>query len=75
MPTLNIDEAQSRLPQLIDQLCTGEEVIITQHDKPVARLVPPDLPKGVPIFGQGKGKMLLDMDDDSHLDDFAEYMP
>jgi hypothetical protein len=31
--------------------------------------------KGVPIYGRGKGKLLLDVEDESHLDDFAEYMP
>lgn len=75
MPTLTIDEAQSQLPQLIDQLRPGEEVVITRDNKPVARIVPPELPKGRPIYGRGKGKMNLDMDDDSHLADFAEYMP
>jgi prevent-host-death family protein len=75
MPTLTIDEAQAQLSQLIDRLRPGEEVVITRDDKPVARLLPPELPKGVPIYGRGKGKMSLDVDDDSHLADFAEYMP
>ncbi len=74
MPSLTIDETQSRLPQLIDQLRPGEEIVITRDNKPVARLVPTEAPKGVPIYGRGKGKMSLDVDDDSHLADFAEYM-
>jgi antitoxin (DNA-binding transcriptional repressor) of toxin-antitoxin stability system len=75
VPTLTVAEAQSRLPQIIDQLRPGEEVVITRDDRPVARLLPPALPKGVPVYGRGKGKMSLDADDDSHLADFAEYMP
>ncbi len=74
MPTLTIDEVQSRLPQIIDALAPGEELVITRGDKPVARLTG-ELPKGMPIYGRGKGKMNLNMDDDEHLKDFAEYMP
>ncbi len=34
-----------------------------------------ELPKGVPILGRGKGKLIKFCDDDEHLNDFAEYMP
>lgn len=33
-------EAKTRFGELLDRVCRGEEVIITRHDKPVARLVP-----------------------------------
>ena len=75
MATLTIDELQSQLPQIIDQLRPGDELVITRNDLPVARLLGPELPKGVPIYGRGKGKMSLNMDDDSHLADFEESMP
>ncbi len=75
MPTLTIDEAQSQLPQLIDKLRPGEEVVITRGDKPVARLLPPELPQGIPIYGRGKSTLVAYIDDDEHLKDFSEYMP
>lgn len=34
-------EAKNRLGQLLDLVERGEEVVITRHGKPVARLVPP----------------------------------
>lgn len=74
MPTLTVAEAQSRLPQLIDQLRPGEEVVLTRDDRPVARLVGEAIPKAVPVYGRGKGKSHIDADDRSHLADFAEYM-
>ncbi len=74
MPTLTIDEVQSRLPQIIDELNPGEELVITRGNFAIARLLTPELPKGIPIYGRGKGKMDIDMDDKSHLEDFAEYM-
>lgn len=72
MPTLTIDEVQSRLPQIIDALAPGEELVITRGDKPVAQLTG-ELPKGMPIYGRGKGKMNLNMDDDEHLKPVAKY--
>lgn len=33
------------------------------------------LPKGVPILGRGQGMLVEYIDDDEHLNDFAEYMP
>lgn len=75
MPTLSIDEVQARLPEVIDQLRPGEEVVITRDDRPIARLSRPPLPKGVPILGRGKGMLISYDEADEHLKDFAEYMP
>jgi prevent-host-death family protein len=74
MSTITLEEAQAHLPELVDNLTAGEEVIITRNGKPVGRLLPPELPKGVPIIGRGKGKLIRYIDDDEHRKDFAEYM-
>ncbi|QEL13457.1 hypothetical protein [Limnoglobus roseus] len=34
-----------------------------------------DLPKGVPVIGRGQGMLVEYIDDDEHLEHFAEYMP
>ena len=75
MPTLTIDEAQARLPQLIEGLRPGDELVITRDNRPVARLLSPDSPRGVPVFGRGKEMLVAYVDDDEHLRDFAESMP
>jgi prevent-host-death family protein len=38
--TVSVDEAQDKLPDLLAQAVAGNEVIITEHGTPVARLVP-----------------------------------
>jgi antitoxin (DNA-binding transcriptional repressor) of toxin-antitoxin stability system len=38
MATVSIDEAQTRLSEIVHQLAPGDEVIITENDKPVATL-------------------------------------
>lgn len=37
-------EAKTRFGQLLDRVSRGEEVIVTRHDKPVARIVPAGRP-------------------------------
>ncbi len=38
--TVGAYEAKTRLPSLLEHVARGNEVIITKHDRPVARLVP-----------------------------------
>ena len=39
MTTVTIQQAQSTLSELIHRLSLGDEVVITENDRPVARLV------------------------------------
>jgi prevent-host-death family protein len=38
--TVSVDEAQNKLQDLVAQALAGDEVIITEHGTPAARLVP-----------------------------------
>jgi prevent-host-death family protein len=38
-------EAKTRFGELLDRVSRGEEVVITRHDRPVARLVPEGVPR------------------------------
>lgn len=38
--TVSVDEAQNKLQDLVAKALAGDEVIITEHGTPVARLVP-----------------------------------
>ena len=75
MQTASIQEAQTHLASLIAGLQPGEEIVITEQDRPVARLVterhdkPRDRKPGSAI-----GKLVIIDDDDEHLEDFREYM-
>ena len=40
MATVTAFEAKTRFGELLDRVPKGEEVVITRHDKPVARLNP-----------------------------------
>ena len=40
MATISAFEAKTRFGELLERVANGEEVVITRHDKPVARMVP-----------------------------------
>ena len=76
MPTVTIEEAQNSLSDLIHSLPPGEEVVITENDRPVARLVSAAAPQRTPRQpGTLKGTVLsMAPDFDAPLEDFREYM-
>ena len=51
-----VEEAQTKLKELIGKLAPGEEVILTENQRPVAKLVgerPPHPPRPSPGLGKG----------------------
>jgi prevent-host-death family protein len=74
MSTVTVEEAQAKLPELIEKLTPDEDVIITRNNQPVARLVGQPPAKPQPVFGRGRGKVVVLSEDDEHLKDFEEYM-
>jgi prevent-host-death family protein len=76
MTTVTLHEAKSKLADLIHQLQPGDEVLITENQQPVAKLVGQATPLLEPRkAGSAKGKLTVVQDDDEHLRDFAESMP
>jgi prevent-host-death family protein len=45
MATVTAFEAKTRFGELLERVARGEEVVITRHDKAVARLVPEGAPR------------------------------
>ena len=39
MRTIKINQAKTRLSRLVEEAANGEEIVITKHNRPVARLV------------------------------------
>ena len=64
MVTSTIDEAQSQLAHLIDLAERGEEVVIAQSGKPVARLVSCRQATGPRKGGQWRGRVHISPDFD-----------
>ena len=77
MPTVTIEDVRNKLSELIHRLTPGDEVVITENDQPVARLVPaapPSEPRKVPRLGTLRGTVLSMEHFDDPLEDFQEYI-
>ena len=77
MTSLSIDEAQLNLRDLVHGLTAGDEVLIVENDRPVARLLPAESkPQQTPRqLGTMCGTVLyMAPDFDAPLEDFKEYM-
>ncbi|OGL08409.1 MAG: hypothetical protein A3F92_12070 [Candidatus Rokubacteria bacterium RIFCSPLOWO2_12_FULL_71_22] len=46
MRTAGVREARQNLSALLDEVKKGREIVITERGRPVAKLVPPDHPRG-----------------------------
>lgn len=58
MNVYNVHAAKTKLSQLIEQACAGEEVVIARNNEPVVKLVPvQQRPK--PQFGSLKGQVVM----------------
>ncbi len=73
---ISVEEAQSKLRQLIDQLAPGDELVITDNEVAVAKLVSQrSAPLPRPAPGLGKGSILYVAPDfDEPLEEFKEYV-
>ena len=68
----NVHEAKTHLSRILEQVATGEEVVISKAGQPVAKVVP--LRPTVRRTGRGvlKGRIRIHDDFDELPDDIAE---
>lgn len=76
MDAINVYQAKTKLSELIDRAAAGEEIVISRHGRPVARLIayrPPSLKRRKLGLLAGKLQVPDDFDDplpDEVLDAF-----
>jgi prevent-host-death family protein len=74
MQTIDVSQANQRLPELIKQTISGDEVVITQAGKPIVKLVAINEPsRKQRLFGSAKGLINMMNDFDEPLEDFKAY--
>lgn len=75
MPTLNLDEAQTRLREIVAGLQPGEEVVLTENGQPLAKLVKTARTSWPCKAGSAKDTIhWMAPDFDAPLEEFKEYM-
>lgn len=75
LTSITIEEAQASLKDLIHKLNPGQELIITENEQPIAKLIS-EPQKSQQRLGPGlcKGMITIIAEDQDHLKDFEEYM-
>lgn len=71
MHAVTLTEAKENLPQLLEEVIAGGDVVILQDNAPTVKLVPMVRPG----YGSLTGQVQMADDFDAPLDDFADYMP
>jgi antitoxin (DNA-binding transcriptional repressor) of toxin-antitoxin stability system len=75
LTSITIEEAQASLKDLIHKLNPGQELIITENEQPIAKLISePQKSQQRPGPGLCKGMITIIAEDQDHLKDFEEYM-
>jgi antitoxin (DNA-binding transcriptional repressor) of toxin-antitoxin stability system len=73
--TFSIQQASANLSELIHSLGPEDEIVLTDNDQPVARIVPSAMSKKR-TPGAWKGKLeLVEEDNDVILEHFQDYLP
>lgn len=75
MTTITIEDAQSRLTEIIDGLALGEPLVIIKDGQPVATLTRNEHGPRPRKAGSARDKILwISPDFDAPLEEFREYM-
>jgi antitoxin (DNA-binding transcriptional repressor) of toxin-antitoxin stability system len=77
MQCVEIDQAETCFPDLINKTIEGDEIVITKSGKPLVKFVAiPDKKekKKKRVFGSAKGLIKIAPDFDEPLEDFKDYM-
>lgn len=72
MHTVPMDEAQTRLAELVREAYEGEVVVIAREDGIAVRLVPVTAERR-PRFGSARGMFAMAENFDEPLEDFARH--
>ena len=74
MQQIDIDQAKMQIATVLQSALEGDEIIITQNDQPVLKLVRVAQSKKHRQSGSARGLISMSEDFDQPLEDFREYM-
>lgn len=75
MQQVDITEAKIKIESLLQSALEGEEIVITQNERPILKLIQLAQPTTKRRQrGSAKGQIWMSPDFDEPLEDFREYM-
>jgi prevent-host-death family protein len=75
MHKIDLKDAKNRLVELLEEVASGENVVITRSDGSSFQIVPVTIEEPRPKFGSAKGLIKMSDDFDEPLEDFEDYAP
>lgn len=75
MHKISLSEAGACLTELVEEVASGEEVIITHDNGSAFKIVPIATGTPRPHFGSARGQVKMSDDFDTPLEDFDTYAP
>ena len=77
MDSVNVQEAKTHLSRLLTRVTAGEEIVISRHGQPVARLVPANPVPSRRVSGGWENSIHMDdsVDDEAQLQRIAALEP
>jgi prevent-host-death family protein len=74
MHSVSIQQAKNEFDKLVSSVLEGEEIVLTDHKKPVVKMTPiGSVPPSSPKFGSAKGKIRMADDFNATPPDFEDY--
>ena len=70
---IDLDQAGARLKELVQKAESGEEVVLSESGRPVAKIVPITSGSAKRRFGSARGLIRVHADFDAPLGDVADY--
>ncbi len=74
MHLIELTQAKQQLPELLEEVIRGEEIVITNNGQPLVKMLQAAPAKPQPTFGSARGLITIADDFDEPLEDFKEYM-
>jgi antitoxin (DNA-binding transcriptional repressor) of toxin-antitoxin stability system len=74
MHQISIQEAETHIASVFTDVLKGEEIVVTDHDTPVLKMIPLARPSCRPKFGSLKGKIWISDDFNDTPEEFADYL-
>ncbi|WP_420130070.1 type II toxin-antitoxin system Phd/YefM family antitoxin [Longimicrobium sp.] len=71
---IDLNHARTQLAELVRQAARGEDVILTEDGRAVAKIIPITRAQGPREFGSARGLIHMADDFDEPLEEFADYM-
>ncbi len=75
MHQISIQEAKTHISSVFTDVLKGEEIVLTDHEKPVLKIIPlTPSPKPRLKFGSLKDKIFISDDFNETPDEFSDYL-